>query len=119
MVKTEKQTHRQYDSSIAVKSETINALNAMNFDIPKGAIVEKLANGLMLAYEKQLQSLLKRLQKNGKAHEIFKTVFMFEVDSQQRILVVPKLKVVSENVGINDPEPTASEIEEKCFGDKN
>lgn len=65
----------------------------MNFDIPKGAIVEKLVNGLMLAYERQIQALLKRLQKNGKEHEIFMKQFMFEVDNQQRILVAPKLAV--------------------------
>ena len=91
MTKTEKQYQRQFDSSIAVKSETVNALNAMNLDIPKGAIVEKLVNGLLLAYEKQIKVLLEKLNQNGKAHEIFKTQFMFEVDSQQRILVAPKL----------------------------
>jgi len=92
MTKIEKQYQRQFNSSIAVKSETVKALNAMNFDIPKGEIIEKLVNGLMCAYEKQIKVLLEKLHKNGKAHEIFKTQFMFEVDSQQRILVAPKLR---------------------------
>jgi hypothetical protein len=65
----------------------------------------------------QLETALKRSVQN-KGELCFNWQMMAQIrGATLSITFVPKPKLVSEKVDMNSPEPSASEIEKKCFGD--
>lgn len=88
-------------------------LKNLPFDEPNGEIVEKLVEALHKAYEDALKTEIKRLTKEGKETQIFKTKFVWAIEPvTKKILVGPDLRNTgSKVVDMNAPEISTEEIE--------